>query len=67
MNGGQLAASVVDNGGAPWAAIILANIRKNRMGTTEITRFPGKMIHENNLKSKSRYIVPLTIQPHYKV
>jgi hypothetical protein len=31
------------------------------MGGTEITtRFPGQMIHENNLKSKSHDTVPLT-------
>jgi hypothetical protein len=41
MIDGQLAAGIVDNSGAPWAANSLANFReKNRNGATEITRFP---------------------------
>jgi hypothetical protein len=62
--GDNFTASVVDTSGEPW----LANLEKFKMTLVLFSGAWGKMIHEKNLKQKSRNTVPLMERtPHHNL
>ncbi len=57
--GGKFATGIFDTGGAPWLANISANFRKKfELILMLFSEAWGKVIHEKNLKQKSRDTVP---------